>query len=119
VCSTVLHAVVAGLLASSHYPEGPATGHLGTGFILVSLCLKANADMVHKLQVATTCFSCGPSDLNFLDPYFKFTYTSMHNNHCHRAAVHWQLKYIIIIIVKILSNCAPARVAKTKYFKTG
>ena len=24
--------LVAGLLASSHYPEGPATGHLGTGF---------------------------------------------------------------------------------------
>jgi hypothetical protein len=33
VCSAVLHAVVAGLLASSQYPEGPAlTGHLGTGF---------------------------------------------------------------------------------------
>jgi hypothetical protein len=29
----LLHAVVAGLLASSQYPEGPAlTGHLGTGF---------------------------------------------------------------------------------------
>jgi len=24
--------VVAGLLARSQYPEGPATGHLGTGF---------------------------------------------------------------------------------------
>jgi hypothetical protein len=24
----------AGLLASSQYPEGPATGHLGTGFFL-------------------------------------------------------------------------------------
>ena len=24
--------LVAGLLASSQYPEGPATGHLGTGF---------------------------------------------------------------------------------------
>jgi hypothetical protein len=32
VCSAVLHAVVAGLLASSQYPEGPATGHLDTGF---------------------------------------------------------------------------------------
>jgi hypothetical protein len=32
VCSAVLHAVVAGLLARSQYPEGPATGHLGTGF---------------------------------------------------------------------------------------
>jgi hypothetical protein len=43
-------ALVAGLLASSQYPEGPAlTGHLGTGFSLVSLCLKANAEMVPKI----------------------------------------------------------------------
>ena len=29
----------AGLLARSQHLEGPATGHLDTGFILVSLCL--------------------------------------------------------------------------------
>jgi hypothetical protein len=28
----LLHTLVAGLLTISHYPEGPATGHLGTGF---------------------------------------------------------------------------------------
>jgi hypothetical protein len=28
----VLHTLVAGLLARSQYSEGPATGHLGTGF---------------------------------------------------------------------------------------
>jgi hypothetical protein len=28
----VLHALVAGLMARSQYSEGPATGHLGTGF---------------------------------------------------------------------------------------
>jgi len=28
----LLHTLVAGLLAISQYPEGPATGHLGTGF---------------------------------------------------------------------------------------
>ena len=39
----------AGLLARSQYSEGPATGHLGTGFFLVSLCLKANAEMVPKI----------------------------------------------------------------------
>jgi len=27
-----LRTLVAGLLARSQYPEGPATGHLGTGF---------------------------------------------------------------------------------------
>jgi len=32
VCTAVLHALVAGLLARSHYPEGPATGHFSTGF---------------------------------------------------------------------------------------
>jgi hypothetical protein len=26
--------LVAGLLARSQYPEGPATGHLGTGFLV-------------------------------------------------------------------------------------
>jgi hypothetical protein len=38
----------AGLLARSQYSEGPATGHLDTGF-LVSLCLLANAEMVPKI----------------------------------------------------------------------
>ena len=32
VCIAVLHTSVAGLLARSQYPEGPATGYLGTGF---------------------------------------------------------------------------------------
>jgi hypothetical protein len=32
MCIAVLHTVVAGLLARSQYPEGPATGHLDTGF---------------------------------------------------------------------------------------
>jgi hypothetical protein len=32
VCIVVLHSLVAGLLARSQYPEGPATGHFGTGF---------------------------------------------------------------------------------------
>jgi len=39
----------AGLLARSQYSEGPATGHLDTEFSLVSLCLKANAEMVPKI----------------------------------------------------------------------
>ena len=32
VCIAVLHTLIAALLARSRYPEGPATGHLGTGF---------------------------------------------------------------------------------------
>ena len=33
VCIAVLYILVAGLLARIQYPEGPATGHLGTGFL--------------------------------------------------------------------------------------
>ena len=36
------------LLIRSQYPEGLVTGQLGTVFFLVSLCLKANAEMVPK-----------------------------------------------------------------------
>ena len=32
LCTAVLHTLDAGLLARSQYPEGPATGHLDTGF---------------------------------------------------------------------------------------
>jgi hypothetical protein len=52
VCIAVLHTLVAGLLARSQYPEGPATGHLGTGFSWFP-CLNANAEMVPKTQ---TCY---------------------------------------------------------------
>ena len=45
----VLHNLDAGLLARSQYSEGPATGHLDTGFFWVSLCLKPNAEMVPKI----------------------------------------------------------------------
>jgi hypothetical protein len=56
ICCTVCIAVLtfdAGLLASGQYPEGPATGHLDTGFISVSLCLQANAEMVPQF---TSCY---------------------------------------------------------------
>jgi hypothetical protein len=39
------HTLFAGLLARSQYPEGPATGHLDTGFSRFP-CLKANAQTV-------------------------------------------------------------------------
>ena len=33
VCTAVLHTLFAGFLIRSQYPEGPATGHLGTNFL--------------------------------------------------------------------------------------
>ena len=40
----------AGLLARCQHPEGPATGHLDTGFSwFPSVCLKANAEMVPNI----------------------------------------------------------------------
>jgi hypothetical protein len=74
VCIDVLHALVAGLLARSRYPQGPATGHLGTGFFWFPCACKRMLRWFPRLQVATACFSCSPPDLNFLDPYFIFMY---------------------------------------------
>jgi hypothetical protein len=53
VCAAVLHNLFAGLLARSQYLEGPATGHLGTGFSWFPLCLQANAETVPK---APSCY---------------------------------------------------------------
>jgi len=47
VCIAVL-TLDAGLLARSQYPEGPANGHLDTGFSWFPCCLQANAEMVPK-----------------------------------------------------------------------
>jgi len=83
------------LLTRSQYQEGPATGHLSTGFSWFPCVYKLMLRWFPRFQVATTCFSCSPPDLNFLDPYFIFMY--MHYNHCHRATAHLQLNIIIII----------------------
>jgi hypothetical protein len=56
----------AGLLARSQYPEGPATGHLDTGFSWFACVYKRMLRWFPSFQVATTCLSCSPLDLNFL-----------------------------------------------------
>ena len=61
-----------GLLASSQYSEGPATGHLDTGFSRFPCVYKQMLRRFPTFQVATTCFSCSPPDLNLLVTNFMF-----------------------------------------------
>ena len=56
----------AGLLARSQYSEGPATGHLDTGFSCFPCVCKQMLGWFPIFQVGTTCFSCSPPDLNLL-----------------------------------------------------
>jgi len=56
-----------GLLARSQYSEGPATGHIDTGFFFWFPCAyKKMLRWFPRFQVATTCFSFSPPDLNLL-----------------------------------------------------
>jgi hypothetical protein len=56
----------AGLLARSQYSEGPATGHLDTGFSWFPCVYKQMLRWFPRFPVATTCFSCSPPNLNLL-----------------------------------------------------
>jgi hypothetical protein len=51
------------LLARSQFSEGPATGHLDTGFSWFPCVYKQMLRWLLCFQVATTCFSCSPPDL--------------------------------------------------------
>ena len=56
----------AGLLARSQNSEDPATGHLDTGFSWFPCVYKQMLRWFPTFQVATTCFSCSPPDLNLV-----------------------------------------------------
>ena len=62
----------AGPLARSLYSEGPATGHLDTGSSQFPCVYKQMLRWFPTFQVATTCFSCSPTDLNLLVINFIF-----------------------------------------------
>ena len=60
ICCTVCIAVLtldAGLLARNQYPEGPATGHLDTGFSWFPCAYKQMLRWLPSFQVATTYLS--------------------------------------------------------------
>ena len=71
LCITVF-TLDAGLLARSQYSEGPATDHLDTGFSRFPCVYKQMLRRFPTFQVATTCFSCSPPDLNLLVTNFIF-----------------------------------------------
>ena len=62
----------AGLLARSQCPEGPATGHFGTGFSWFPCAQKQMLRRFPKFQIATTWFSYSPPDLNLVVTNFMF-----------------------------------------------
>ena len=62
----------AGLLARSQYSEGPATGHLDTDFSWFPCVFKQMLRWFPTFQVATTCFSGSPPDLNLVVTNFMF-----------------------------------------------
>ena len=62
----------AGLLARSRYSEGPATGHLDTGFSRFPFVYKQMLRWFPRFQVTTTCFSYIPPGLNLLVTDFIF-----------------------------------------------
>ena len=73
ICCTMCIAVLtldSGLLARSQYPQGPATGHLDTGFSWFFCVYKRMLRWFPSFQVATTCLSCSPPNLNFLVTFF-------------------------------------------------
>jgi hypothetical protein len=59
-------------LARSQYSEGPATGHLDTSFSWFPCVYKQILRWFPTFQVATTCFSCSPPDLNLVVTDFIF-----------------------------------------------
>jgi len=60
------------LLTRSQYSEGPATGQPDTGFSWFHCAYKQMLRWFPRFQVATTCFSYSPPDLNLVVANFMF-----------------------------------------------
>jgi len=72
MCVLFFFTLNARLLATGQYSEGPATGHLDTGFSWFPCAEKQMLRWFPRFQVATTCFSCSPPDLNLVVTKFMF-----------------------------------------------
>jgi len=63
----------AGLLAIIQYSEVPATCHLDTGIPYFPYVCKQMLRWFPRFQVATTCFTCSPPNLNLVVTNFIFS----------------------------------------------
>ena len=72
MCALEFFTLDDGLLARSQYSEGPVTGYFDTGFSWFPCAYKQMLRRFPTFQVATTCFSCGPHDLNLVVTNFIF-----------------------------------------------
>ena len=83
--------------------EGPATGHLDTGFSWFPCVYERMLSWFPTFQDATTCFSCSPPDLNSVETDFMFLFTCK-KNHCHRGRTQSQSINIIIIYIILIDR---------------
>jgi len=72
VCVLLFFTLDTGLLARGQYSEGPATGHPDIGFSWFPCVYKQMLRWFPTFQVATTCFSWSPPDLNLVVTNFMF-----------------------------------------------
>ena len=76
-------------------------------FFLFPCVYKQMVRQFPRFQVANTCSSCSPPELNLLVTNFIFC---IHvKNHCHRVTTKLQLINIIIIIIIIISTIRQAQ----------
>ena len=62
-------------LLTQHFNLYFYTGHLDTGFSWFPCVYKRMLRWFPRFQVATTCLSCNPPDLNFLVTFFSYLCT--------------------------------------------
>jgi len=71
--SIFLNYLINGTLARSQYSEGPATGHLDTGFSLVPWRYKEMLRWFPSFQVASACLSFSTPDINLVVTNIMFS----------------------------------------------
>jgi hypothetical protein len=103
VCIAVL-TLDAGLLARSQYPEGPATGHLDTGFSWFPCVYKRMLRRFPSFQVATTCLSCSPPYLNFLVTFSSYLCTCKITTATGWHPIAVNKYYYLLLLLLLLSS---------------